>query len=466
MQNIISSAILMVMTALIFVFVNHEQPEAYMDEIFHIPQAQNYCHGHYTHWNDKITTLPGLYIASQIQVFFHSIGNIEAMKVNCSTYLLRLTNVCFIAGCYLILVRICKLLEQAEKGTCKEGSHVHDDGNLSAYLNAMVLSTFPLLYFFSFIYYTDVGSTFFILLCYYNSLNGKQFSSSFFGIIAVLFRQTNIIWVGFCAAINILKFSTKEKKFQMNSNLVEDIIALLQICFTNLTEVLTIAVPYLFVFLGFVGFVIKNNGIVVGDRSMHEASFNLPQVLYLSLFIMLFFSSYLLTRYMYVCRVQGLIRTITVKKVVFAAILCIVMFLAIYHFTYVHKYLLSDNRHYTFYVWRKLFNRHWTARYLLIPVYGFSWMIILMELNVKCSRLWVLIFIGCCCASLVPQKLLEFRYFIIPYLIFRLNIKSPSKVELFLEFIIYNVINVSTLYLFLYRPFTWPSEAAVQRFMW
>ena len=65
--------------------INQEQPEPYMvtlvihfladihssphvsffslkDEIFHVPQAQNYCIGNYSHWDPMITTLPGLLV--------------------------------------------------------------------------------------------------------------------------------------------------------------------------------------------------------------------------------------------------------------------------------------------------------------------------------------------------------------------------------------------------------------------
>ena len=44
--------------------VNKTVVEPYMDEIFHIPQAQRYCDGNFTQWDDKITTLPGLYLFS------------------------------------------------------------------------------------------------------------------------------------------------------------------------------------------------------------------------------------------------------------------------------------------------------------------------------------------------------------------------------------------------------------------
>lgn len=35
-------------------------PEPYLDEIFHIPQAQKYCQAKWLEWDDKITTPPGL----------------------------------------------------------------------------------------------------------------------------------------------------------------------------------------------------------------------------------------------------------------------------------------------------------------------------------------------------------------------------------------------------------------------
>ncbi|KAK2066903.1 hypothetical protein P8C59_000681 [Phyllachora maydis] len=39
--------------------VCHAVPEPYLDEFFHIPQAQKYCEGRYLDWDDKITTPPG-----------------------------------------------------------------------------------------------------------------------------------------------------------------------------------------------------------------------------------------------------------------------------------------------------------------------------------------------------------------------------------------------------------------------
>ncbi|KAK7395308.1 hypothetical protein VNO78_15859 [Psophocarpus tetragonolobus] len=55
------------------VMVNCIVPEPYMDEIFHIPQAQQYCKGNFGSWDPMITTPPGLYV--------FSLGVSSAMKV-------------------------------------------------------------------------------------------------------------------------------------------------------------------------------------------------------------------------------------------------------------------------------------------------------------------------------------------------------------------------------------------------
>lgn len=38
-----------------------------------------------------------------------------------------------------------------------------------------------------------------------------------------------------------------------------------------------------------------------------------------------------------------------------------------------HPYLLADNRHYPFYLWRKIIKAHWSMKYLMVPLYVFSW---------------------------------------------------------------------------------------------
>jgi alpha-1,2-glucosyltransferase len=51
-----------VFTILTLTQVNSVVKEPYMDEPFHVPQAQAYCAGNWSQWDDKITTPPGLLV--------------------------------------------------------------------------------------------------------------------------------------------------------------------------------------------------------------------------------------------------------------------------------------------------------------------------------------------------------------------------------------------------------------------
>ena len=199
-----------------------------------------------------------------------------------------------------------------------------------------------------------------------------------------------------------------------------------------------------------------------------------------------------------------------------------VMLAVVHYNTIVHPFSLADNRHYMFYVFRILL-RHWSIRYLAVPVYFIcAWTTItaLGGPNVRRppaspSRIairggfqvkhppskapeergnvvpFVLIWLLATSLSLVTAPLVEPRYFIVPWLIWRLHIMSPrpepklKKVRkngeqyvvtdrhqghdhrLWLETVWFLLINVWTGYVFLYRGFAWPQEPGkVQRFIW
>ena len=59
-----------------------------------------------------------------------------------------------------------------------------------------------------------------------------------------------------------------------------------------------------------------------------------------------------------------------------------------YTSSYEHPYLLADNRHYPFYLWKNVFRSHSQIRYGLLPLYSLSVLAIiytLCEYN-KCTR--------------------------------------------------------------------------------
>lgn len=211
----------------------------------------------------------------------------------------------------------------------------------------------------------------------------------------------------------------------------------------------------------------------------------------------------------------------------------VVMLLIIHYNTIVHPFSLADNRHYMFYVFRLLL-RHPLIKYASVPVYIIcAWAAITalggLPHEQKSSRpstvakhrtgstlggqegiaspgtvsgknrvSFVLIWLLATSLSLIAAPLVEPRYFILPWLFWRMEVpissqpgnsekkdrfpkpwsKIPSQVarlvlyathddRLWLETAWFLAINWATGYIFIYWGFEWSQEPGkVQRFMW
>lgn len=310
------------------------------------------------------------------------------------------------------------------------------------------------------------------------TLYGCHKASALLGVCSVLFRQTNIIWVAFCAATLVagkmddtwrVEHTKKRDEKSAPSQIPLSFSGAKRILlFTlefltspnHIKAVLLVAWPYALVGIGFLVFVALNDGIVVGDRTSHEACLNFPQLFYFFSFS-LFFSLPVSLCYHRVLRFLQALK----KQPLFFLLVTGISFLLVWKFTFVHKYLLADNRHFPFYVWKKLFQRHELVRFLLIPPYIFAGWNFLDSFKSR-SLFWSVAFLACLVAATVPQKLLEFRYFIVPYLMYRLHMPLPSLPRLIGEFLLYTAVNVATIYIFIAKTFHWPDSTATQRFMW
>lgn len=93
------------------------QPQPYLDEVFHIPQAQKYCEHKFKEWNPKITTLPGLYIMSLAVAHVVSFFTKYHVSLTCSVWFLRFTNVLFMAANGWITHRLLKHLHHTNRET-------------------------------------------------------------------------------------------------------------------------------------------------------------------------------------------------------------------------------------------------------------------------------------------------------------------------------------------------------------
>lgn len=150
---------------------------------------------------------------------------------------------------------------------------------------------------------------------------------------------------------------------------------------------------------------------------------------------------------------------------VFVLIFLTIALVSIHYFTYSHQYLLADNRHFTFYIWRRFFARHFLCKYLLIPFYLLFFFYIFDSFSNSVES--KLIFFLCICSTIIPAHLLEFRYFIIPFILWRLNVIVKRQSFLYIEILSNICLNGLALYLFLEKPFKWPNKPYEwQRFMW
>lgn len=346
-------------------------------------------------------------------------------------------------------------------------------------MSAVNIGFFPLLYFFSIVYYTDVGSTFMVLLMYCLHLDKNDWFASFIGALAVLFRQTNIVWVFFvaiqAAGPHIIGHAHEARievqkaplKFSLTTwgqtkEVLEGLFLLLfcpRKALQMMRSVLQTCIGYLLVGLAFVAFVIANNGVVVGDRTAHTVMIHPTQVLYFCAFSLVFSAPYSISRiepFLMTCKKHWLVMPVM-------AAVCVSV---VKSYTLAHQYLLADNRHYTFYIWRKIIVRaDWTPL-ALTPIYLYGGFCILYTLR-RAELPYKLAYPLCILANLVPQYLLEFRYFVIPFIFYRLQVRPQTWWKLWAEFSMFAVVNAVTFYLFLFKPFHWDHEPnQIQRFMW
>ncbi|XP_071702212.1 dol-P-Glc:Glc(2)Man(9)GlcNAc(2)-PP-Dol alpha-1,2-glucosyltransferase-like [Rutidosis leptorrhynchoides] len=491
----------------ISILVNHIVPEPYMDEIFHVPQAQQYCLGNFRSWDPMITTPPGLYFFSLAYVASLFPGMLFIKPTSsfinaCSTSVLRSTNGLLAVICSVLVYDIIKCLQPSL-----------NDRKATFY--AVVLALYPLHWFFTFLYYTDVASLTLVLAMYLMCLKKNYLSSALLGGVAVLVRQTNIIWMLFVACTGVLDvIQAKQKReesllseikddylasskgvnissnlkkrrssnaiaitshsvdgtglpsrFDSSSGLFSEIWSILLASWHMKWELIVSFSPFFALLIAFAAFVVWNGSVVLGAKEAHTVSPHFAQLLYYSLVSCCFMAPVHFTT-IQAANLAMLFwknRPISFLLSFLATVFC---FLSVHYFGIAHPYLLADNRHYPFYIWRKLINAHWSTRYLLVPLYVYSWISILCMLVKAQKKVWVLAYFLASAAVLIPTPLIEFRYYTIAFFFLILHSHVTNDRVWILMGIIYISINIFTMAMFLFRPFHWNHEPGIQRFIW
>ncbi|KAI8927812.1 DIE2/ALG10 family-domain-containing protein [Entophlyctis helioformis] len=487
-------------------------PGPYMDEIFHIPQAQAYCRAMFRSWDPKITTPAGPYLVSAAaRWLLASLASHLAIPVpensslapggGCSVFMLRSLNTLFGLATPLLILALLRHIHcppshvQSRAPTAPRSAHLSTSQSTSQSallaLEAVAVSLFPVSFFFHSLYYTDSGSTFFILLAYYLSLRDKIVLSTLACFVSIWFRQTNAVWLIFMAGTTAVRIfhqtypdSTLDcppAQLQSPSHLARILAQFAWRCVADLPYLIWRLWPYMFLLEACIIFVVFNEGITMGDKENHVPGLHVPQLYYFFGFTAFFglFPLGILSSLTLAPRTlwSSLGRSDSLAAVAAAPV---VMAETIRRFTIEHPFLLSDNRHFTFYIWKNVYRRHALARYVLIPGYMVSIWAVMRRFATTQSVLWHVVFGVCLAAALVPSPLLEFRYFMVPYLILRVHAPRPSGPangqmgRVVGELLMNAAVNAAVFWLFLMRPFVWGSRSMhdasgsvpLQRFMW
>ncbi|KAG9097495.1 glucosyltransferase [Ceratobasidium sp. UAMH 11750] len=460
-QNTIIYAAYAVFNVMVAKEFNDLVLEPYMDEPFHIPQAQAYCRGEWDVWDPKLTTPPGLYVLSVLLK--------KVFLFKCTIPVLRMNNL-LLNLLLPPLVSHCLALYRSDRPPRTL---------LQPTLESIVISAFPLAWFFSFLYYTELGSVVFVLGTVLAAGHGAHILAALLGTISCTFRQTNIVWVAYAAVFSILqdmrrkRARSKALKDQSGRPLLYDPMALdaslsdvptiLTSGIQTLPTIIGTAWPYAVPVIGFASFVFWNEGIVLGDKSNHVPVFHVPQIYYFTASASLFGLPVLASTEGGVVRLTRdvLWRMFGGKwRSLITAVLIGLIMISVHLFTIHHPFLLSDNRHYTFYVWRRIYLAHWVVPYLLSPLYlacAWAWF---LRVGRYQTLLQTLLLPVCMLPTLLPTPLLEPRYFLVPYLLLRLQVLT-SKEAVVAEAAWYGFINWATMFVFLYVE-----REGVGRFMW
>ena len=281
--------------------INRTVTEPYMDELFHVDQVQRWCdtNSKWGNWNNKITTLPGLYLYSLslvhtahriiYKLYSNDVSDISNDSIWCNLHTLRLSNLLLLPATIYLLYQILQQINPIYRT-----SH-----NIHIY-KLLIIITHPIIYFYIFLYYTDLLSLFTVLLSVHLYLNNNLKLSGVVCTASVLTRQTNIVWCIFLLGWSVIHkytvFSTLVVQSNSNNNqpqqsiqllhptqwsqLLPAFINLIRLCLNNFITIIKQHATYMLCILCFIVFVQYNGSIVVGDKTNHSASLHVVQLFY------------------------------------------------------------------------------------------------------------------------------------------------------------------------------------------
>jgi alpha-1,2-glucosyltransferase len=442
--------LLAVLLGITSIWVTFRQPEPYMDELFHVPQALEFCSSirmlRFPFYDQAITTPPGLYAVPALMSFL--------VPSVCTTRGLRGLSAAFVG---LSLPILASLISKLRRRIPRAASLSTED-EASTSLLALVLLLNPPMFFLASLFYTDPPAIFALLVCMHLDTTGHYFSSACAGVYASSCRQTCALFHCFIA-LQEMVFHVRIRK--------------------GCKYIIRASAPHACAGLLYLYLFYKNSfRITLGDHSHHEFSWHYAMFAYNGGYFMI--SSLPLLASVLILRsdISRHIPMIRSKYCVLAYVTAgtISLLLVQQSGSFVHPFVLADNRHYTFYLYRRILLRGPMTRASLALVYGAGLLIPFVSMQIcfrritrnarKCPILlleWlqgeviadVLLYM-CISACIIPSSLLEPRYFVPGYLIMMLRSLGRlqiTKAQARLCILALVALNIGFLFVFCELPF-------------
>lgn len=198
----------------------------------------------------------------------------------------------------------------------------------SSIIKALQFSFFPILFPFFFLVYTDVLSLLLVLCALYLVLSKKYDLAGAFGVLSMLVRQNNVMWLAFLCAFVFFQ----ESKGKVNHKIV---VAWIKKCWT-----------FILGFILFIFFVIANKGVAFGNVEMHPSFSFYTGNIFFMLFLFFFLFLPLNLR-----NLPEIIKLIKNKK----TIILIGAVFVIYIFTFVNNHPFNTGTEYFLRNWLLVF---------------------------------------------------------------------------------------------------------------
>ncbi len=295
--------VLLGVIAVTHTWVNARQPAAYMDELYHVPQAASFCAGNTT-YSRHITTPPAPYLFSALL----------SRLTGCSVRPLRLHSALAAFTTLPLLARITK-----------------------SHRLALVVATHPPLLFFSALYYTDTFGLVAILACWALALRQRHVYAATVAIIAAACRQTYAVWHALIAALSLLS------------------------AIRHGTAILPVVLPHATVGLLYVALFVYNGfQVAIGDQANHAVALHAAQLCYYVAYCAAF-AAPLFTRFFRVPKLIPLMLSLALAVIAVA-----------HTGDRTHPFVLADNRHFVFYLYRKILLRGAWTRFAIAPLYALA----------------------------------------------------------------------------------------------